>query len=217
MSDDSKRNDPQKKMEFFGAVTASVSHEINNVLAIMNENSGLMGDLLKSAGRNRPIDIKKFQKINDKLGAQIDRGKHIVKKLNRFAHSVDTPTMEIDLNEVITNFCDISQRFAYRKKVELTLSVKKVPIMIETRPFSLQQMVFYCINTYLSLTQPGDEITIKVRKDSEGAVVLVYGPRLDAPELFDALEPLKNELGAKTEAEKDGAKILIFLPRSVNN
>ena len=32
-------------LRFFGMMTASVSHEIKNVLAIINENAGLMSDL----------------------------------------------------------------------------------------------------------------------------------------------------------------------------
>jgi C4-dicarboxylate-specific signal transduction histidine kinase len=216
MSSDSDRNFHEKQMEFFGAVTASVSHEINNVFAIMNENSGLMSDLLKNAKRDKPIDPKRFLRITETLGKQLDRGKHIVKRLNRFSHSVDTPLKEIDLNEIITNLCDISQRFAYRKKVELSLSLKRSPIVIESSPFTLQQMVFSCITAFLCEAQPSDSIAVKVRKDSDGAVILLYGPKLKSEELFAMLQPMTDELAAKTQAESEGAKILLFLPRSIS-
>ena len=32
-------------LQFFGKMTASISHEIKNVLAIINENAGLLEDL----------------------------------------------------------------------------------------------------------------------------------------------------------------------------
>ncbi len=215
MSDESQKNIAQEKMEFFGAVTASISHEINNVFAIMNENSGLMSDLLKSAKRDHPADPKRILSINETLGKQIGRGKEIVKKLNRFAHSVDRQYMEVDVNEVMTNLSNIMQRFAYRKRAELTLSVKK-PIAVETSPFALQHLVFQCLSAYLARAQEGDTLQIKVRKDSDGAVVLLYGPKLDAGPLFETLEPVISELSARTETESEGGKILIFLPRSAN-
>ena len=36
-----------KEIGFMGKVTASLSHEIKNTLAIINESAGLMGDLLR--------------------------------------------------------------------------------------------------------------------------------------------------------------------------
>jgi len=36
----------QTEIAFFGRITAGVTHELKNVLAIVNESSGLMQDLL---------------------------------------------------------------------------------------------------------------------------------------------------------------------------
>ena len=39
-----------KEIGFMGKVTASLSHEIKNTLAIINESVGLMGDLRRGTG-----------------------------------------------------------------------------------------------------------------------------------------------------------------------
>ena len=41
---------------FFGRIGASVSHELKNVLAVMNEQAGLLGDLACMAARGMPLD-----------------------------------------------------------------------------------------------------------------------------------------------------------------
>ena len=42
-------------LQFFGKMTASISHEIKNVLAIINENAGLLEDLALMADRGAEI------------------------------------------------------------------------------------------------------------------------------------------------------------------
>ena len=41
-------------LQFFGKVSASIAHEIKNVLAIINENAGLLEDLTFAARKERP-------------------------------------------------------------------------------------------------------------------------------------------------------------------
>ena len=43
-------------LQFFGRIAASVAHEIKNVLAIVNENAGLLEDFTVMADRGKPID-----------------------------------------------------------------------------------------------------------------------------------------------------------------
>ena len=55
----SERGAPRERQDdiaFFGAVTAGLSHELKNVLATINELSGLQDDLQLLARRGRPLD-----------------------------------------------------------------------------------------------------------------------------------------------------------------
>ena len=45
-----------KGLRFFGKITASVTHEIKNALATINENAGLMTDYIEMAARGRPLE-----------------------------------------------------------------------------------------------------------------------------------------------------------------
>ena len=71
-------------LQFFGKISASISHEIKNVLAIINENAGLLEDFTLMAEKGRPIDMERFKTVAGKIRGQVGRADGIVKNFNRF-------------------------------------------------------------------------------------------------------------------------------------
>ena len=73
-----------KEIGFMGKVAASLSHEIKNTLAIINESVGLMGDLLQ---KDTPDDWPPYARLNDLMASieeQVQRSAAIVKRLKNF-------------------------------------------------------------------------------------------------------------------------------------
>lgn len=102
---------------FSGAVGASLSHEINNVLAIVSELNGIIEDLHAFRGSDEPISPEKLENLTGRISKELDRGKDFVKLLNRFAHSVDHPAGPLDLAEVIDQVSRIIARPARLRNV----------------------------------------------------------------------------------------------------
>ena len=50
-------------LQFFGRISASISHEIKNVLAIVNENAGLLEDYSIMAEGGMPLDPARLKKM----------------------------------------------------------------------------------------------------------------------------------------------------------
>ena len=88
-------------LQFYGKITASVSHEIKNVLAIINENAGLLEDLTLMTDRGQPIDPARLKTMAAVVQKQIGRADGILNNMNRFAHSIDKTVAEVDLNQII--------------------------------------------------------------------------------------------------------------------
>jgi signal transduction histidine kinase len=86
---------------YFGQMGASISHDIKNCLAIINENAGLMSDHLMMAQKGVPPDIDRFSGIIRRIEKQIARADGILKSLNAFSHSMDKPEQQIDLDEAV--------------------------------------------------------------------------------------------------------------------
>ena len=74
MSNDSKnrfnRNPADTDLKFFSAITASVTHELNNVLSIINQTGGLLEDLLYGVNQGEDINPDQLEKIAGKISLQ---------------------------------------------------------------------------------------------------------------------------------------------------
>lgn len=149
---------------FFGRVTASISHEISNVLAIIYENAGLMEDLLSAAERGRPLDPNRIKELAGKLKAQVRRGRTIVENMNRFAHSVDEPVNSLDLCELLTTTIALAQRIASMKQFQVEVEKVEGPVHIRTDPFLLQNLVWACIDFIMESGSPPDCIRLVPEK-----------------------------------------------------
>ena len=76
-------------LAFFGSIVAGQSHEVTNVLSVINELAGLQGDILGNAGAGQPPDIERLKQVVQKIRNQVQRGEIIIRSINRFAHTVD--------------------------------------------------------------------------------------------------------------------------------
>jgi signal transduction histidine kinase len=70
-------------IQFFGKMSASISHEIKNVLAVINENAGLLEDICFMADRGKPGDIVRLKKIAGDVKDQVRRADRIVTAMSR--------------------------------------------------------------------------------------------------------------------------------------
>lgn len=154
----------EKEVVFFGKIAASISHELNNVLSIINEYTGLIDDLCCTDKNSETIDVDRFQNITSHIAEQIKREQRLIKLLNRFAHRLDTPLAEFDLNELVNDIIALSQRFASMKKVILDFSPADGIICITNNPHRIQFAVFSCLQVALNKVQADDCIKIDVLK-----------------------------------------------------
>jgi C4-dicarboxylate-specific signal transduction histidine kinase len=122
-------------LQFFGKMSASISHEIKNTLAIINENAGLLEDFTIMADKGIPLDPERLKSLAEKVMAQIRRANGIVKNMNAFAHSVDEPVKRVELGELVELVTMLAGRFAVMRGVALEPTRPMSPVMITTHPF----------------------------------------------------------------------------------
>ena len=97
-------------MQFFGQMSASATHEIKNTLAIINESAGLLEDLTMMAERKPPLSLTRVNDISQRVKKQVERTDLVVRKLNRFSHSVDREIQIIDLEETTCFVLNLASR-----------------------------------------------------------------------------------------------------------
>lgn len=156
-------------IQFFGKMAASISHEIKNVLAIINENAGLLEDICFMAERGKPIDPARLKRLSGSVKEQVRRADSIMTVMNRFAHSVDEAAVSIDVNEVAQLLVSLSARFVAMRGVVLQVGKPAGPVAITTFPFALLNLLWLCLDYAMAVVGPGKAIELHAEKTGEGA------------------------------------------------
>jgi signal transduction histidine kinase len=164
-----------KEVAFMGKVTAGVTHELKNVLAIIRESAGLMEDLLALSGDASFPLRDKFSTVLSKIGDQVVRGVDLTSRLNTFAHLPDETTSGLDLNEVAEQVVCLSQRFARLRGISLNVQPQEQSVIIVTNPLEIQMLLFQCVETLVKVSGKGSTITVRPFQEAEGeATVELY-------------------------------------------
>ena len=156
-----------KEIAFMGKVTASLSHEIKNTLAIINESAGLMGDLLR---KDAPEDWPQYSRLTGivtLLEEQVQRSADIVKRLNQFAHSMDKSVADLDLNETVRQTAILAQRFATLRPVNLETILDSNPLQIHSDPFRTLYIIFGFIERAINCSPKQAKVTVKTCRSGE--------------------------------------------------
>jgi len=161
-----------EKLGFFGAVTASLSHELKNVLATINELSGLLEDQLQAASAERPLQPERVERVCAGVSKQVKRGSTLVERLNHFAHTVDEPLVKVQPRQLLGELCDICDRFARLREVTLERRLSEQPLTLELDPFALQQAVYLGIWHALQAAAARRVVTLVLSTD-DGCEVAV--------------------------------------------
>lgn len=140
----------QEGVRFFGKMSASISHEIKNALAIINEKAGLLEDFTVLAGQGRPIDPERLKSLAGDIMKQIQRADGLVKRMNRFAHSADELIKTIDLGETLELITSIAGRLASMREARVELIQPPLPVMAGVNPFLLENLIWSCLEFLLN-------------------------------------------------------------------
>ncbi len=123
-----------------------------------------------------PIQPEQLERIHTKISTQTNRGVEIIKRLNKFAHTTDRSICSFDLNEVIQNLLEISQRFAELKRAPLSIEVRGVECQLNSSPFLVQQVIFYMLNHSFDISNRQDEIQLAIKSSNNLWIIEIVVP-----------------------------------------
>ncbi len=175
-------------LQFFGKVSASIAHEIKNVLAIVNENVGLLEDFAFAAQKGKNIDPERLSRVCQQFNKQILRADHILKNMSRFAHSVDRFEGQFDLHDLAVLVGNLAGRPAAMRKLSIVVDPPPTPVMVGNNPFLVQNLVWLCLEFAFGATTEGGTLRLAVERKDDCASLQIGG--LDGlKEDFAALMP----------------------------
>jgi len=211
------------EIAFFGKIAASVTHELRNVLAVINESNGLMADFLAMT-REAPFPHReKFQRSVQKIEEQVGRGVEITSRFNRFAHSMDHPCADIDLNSILIQTVSLAQRLAALRNVELKATVCEHPIMLFSNAFRIQMALTSAIEAFIGCMSGGSGSILILVSDDPGCPCLDFYFEGESCEKvvkeavakfgeWQEFEELASSLGMRYNWRASDASCVLFFP-----
>lgn len=212
----------RKEVAFFGKITAGITHEIKNVLAIIQESSGLMEDIIDVTENSTFPHKDKFITSLKRIRRQIQRGIDITSSLNRFAHSPDYYPESLNLNEITGQMVLLASRFARLKNVVLESRPSDPPLMIKSDPVSLKMAIFESVEILLNVIGPDGKITLSSRKIQSNCVLGIgyehiekdYLAQISSNKYWASLQETMTQLGGTAKVFSPPPQILLYLPES---
>ena len=202
-----------KETSFMGTVTAMSMHEMQNILAIIRESAGLMGDIMKVNAR---VDFKHKPTLERTLGhisTQVDRGKGLLEATSRLAHSADTDMLlACDLAVHARTLALLSERLVRLKgaAVEFTPPAKALPVAVGA--IWVLMSGFRAVQWAVGAGVKDAVVRLAIEEGPEFHVLSVTPPQGAAPDV-DGI-PALDSLLENGRMEWDGSRLRIFFPVS---
>jgi signal transduction histidine kinase len=172
---DLRRLDMLHRMEFtakmatIGRLAASVAHEINNPLAIINEKAGLLRDLVFQT-ENHPHRDKTLNCL-DGITQSVDRCGRVTHRLLGFTRRMETEGEPIDLAELLQDVLGFTGKEATHRNITITTRfADNTPSVFGDRG-PLQQVFLNIINNAFAAVADGGSIELTVESPRPGWVV----------------------------------------------
>lgn len=201
-------------LAYFGRMMASISHEMNNVVTIIGEVSGLVEDMTALAEAGRPLAPERLRVQCERIGRAVERGKEIVGRMNALAHSVDHEEEEVDLDRAVEATVGLLRRLAELRGVAIEVGGGAGGARVRCSRFELQQAIYVMIDALLASAAGKGTIRVDSASPPGSAEVMVgWADGADREAVAGRVEYarlLAGRLGGDLEAGGAGAWALVL-------
>lgn len=209
-------------LRFFGKVTAGVTHDLQNVIAVIKETAGLMEDiLLMNRDKELPF-LEKFQKSLTTIKNQAIRGSTLIKSLNEFAHAPDNDEKEIDIVATARMLAALIERKSRSSEIQIHVEPSTAPSMIRTHAVRFEMALLMAIESMMGCVPRGGSlmivpeikegetiINIRCKEDSGGAGRSSSGPGELPCESWSALERIVKTINGHAHRPAQEKEIIL--------
>ena len=182
-----------------GRLAAGVAHEINNPLAVIGENAGLIDDIFKL---NK--EYQGDQQLKELIAAvleSVERCGEITKQLLEFARHFETKIEAINLKRTISGVLSFLRKEALYRNIAIDIDIPEDFPVIYSDYGSLQQIFLNLINNAFQAMDKGGRLEIFATRPAEGYVGISVRdngcgiPEEDRNEIFEPFFTTKGMRG----------------------
>ncbi len=184
------------KMATLGRLASGVAHEINNPLAIINENAGLLKDMATYTQDFPKKD--RILRLVDSITGSVERCSRVTHRLLGFGRRMDTKNELIDLEHLMKEVVSFQQTEASHRNIEITYDFPKDLPPVESDRGQLQQVFLNLVSNAYAAVGDGGKIDIALSQPNSNEVTVIIadnGPGIPADDLKHIFEPFFSTKG----------------------
>ncbi len=199
-----------RELEFFGEVTAGVTHQIKNELSVIKETGSLIVDLMSMAELGGVLDPGRIKTLAQRVVKRVDRSNLMIKKLNSFAHSAEEETDRADALRILELMIGLYERKAGFNKVSLALDSPSGESRLEVgvRPLLLERILWAALEAAVGAARPDSLVRAVLDLSGERTFLGLTGEYENPP----ALPPRELMDGSSVEAETESGALFLRFP-----
>jgi signal transduction histidine kinase len=155
---------------FLATMTASVTHEVRNVLAIIKESAGLLDDMALLFEKRGTLDREKLSRTVTRIDEQVKRGAGILSNLNHLSHTLDQDRCTVQLDTEVDRLVLLIQRLAGKRGQSVGLgscSTETVTVCA----LHLHMALFSALELFMEALPADSVISLSVRREAHGPMV----------------------------------------------
>ncbi|MCJ7596562.1 MAG: ATP-binding protein, partial [Desulfobacterales bacterium] len=187
------------KMATIGRLAATVAHEINNPLAIINEKAGLIKDMFTL--REQFAHDEKLMGLVDSVISSVERCAVITRRLLSFMRHSEKSVKPVNLSDVIHEVLGFLGKEAEYRSVAVSVDAPQdLPQIVSDRG-RLQEIFLNVVNNSFAAMNDGGHVDITMRRESKDLVSLTISddgcgiPDEDLDRVFEPFFSTKTSRG----------------------
>ncbi len=189
-----------------GKILASVSHEMQNVMAIIKESGSLADDILDLNGPPRMRHGDKLDTALHNIQTQVRRGSELMHMLNGFAHAATDHPKSGDLPRFAKQIFALADRSVRMAQCTWQLELGADSLQADGNALMLMQTLYLGMEAVLAVCGPGEHIHVTLRAEGQNtpsayaARVRIAVPANTQTPDASRLSPIMEELRGACEA-----------------
>ena len=159
------------RLASIGRLAAGVAHEINNPLAVINEEAGYMRDLFAIQKSNE--EDHDLREHVDSILESVERCAEITKQLLGFARHFEVDTQAVKLKDVVLDVLSFQKKEAEYRHININVNVAEDIPDITTDRGKLQQVLMNLVNNAFQAMGNGGTLDVSASISAPREVTIV--------------------------------------------
>lgn len=178
-----------QRMADIGRLATGIAHEIDNPLAVIGAQAGVLADLVNE-NPEFPCSSE-FKNRIDKIEAQVDRSRRVAHRFLGFAHNVGLAPERVDVVAALEETIGFVEKDLEASRIHVIRRYGSNIPMIQGNRVQMQQVFLNLINNALDVIRAGGELQLSTECSDGGVLVKVAdnGPGIAEKDLERIFEP----------------------------